>query len=97
MTDSIQLPMSDEEQARAAHRAYLANLDWHTASPNGNSCVEVAHDLDGGVVLVRDSKDQTGAVQMYNESEWVAFIRGARDGRFDFGLVPPRMIGLTTH
>jgi hypothetical protein len=49
---------------------------------NGN-CVEIA-DLPGGQVGMRDSKDVTGPVLGIPASEWKAFLRGIRNGEFDF-------------
>lgn len=84
--------MRDEQR-----QAYLASLGWQTFSPNGNSCVEVAHDFAAGLTFVRDSKNGAdGPVLQFDDIEWGVFVRDARDGKYDFGLVPPRMIGLTT-
>jgi hypothetical protein len=53
------------------------------SSPSGDNCVEVCGEPDGGV-LVRDTKDNgSGPVLSFTESEWKAFISGAKDGEFD--------------
>jgi hypothetical protein len=49
---------------------------------NGN-CVEIAN-LSGGQVGMRHSKDVTGPVLRIESSEWKAFLRGIRNGEFDF-------------
>jgi hypothetical protein len=49
-------------------------------SPTDN-CVEVAH--HDGRMLVRDSKDQTGPVLTFNQTEWAAFLAGVHAGEFD--------------
>jgi len=57
---------------------------------NGN-CVEVTG-LPGGSVGVRNSRDPDGAVLRFTQSEWDAFLAGARLGEFDrFGTAasPP--------
>lgn len=56
-----------------------------TRSGNGNACVEVADNLldEAGVVLVRDSKNPTGAVLTFTRAEWEAFVGGVHDGEFD--------------
>jgi hypothetical protein len=57
-------------------------LVWRksTLSSVGN-CVEVAG--DGDHVVVRDSKDRSGAVLRYTRSEWTAFIGGVKQLEFD--------------
>jgi hypothetical protein len=56
---------------------------------NGN-CVEVT-ELPGGSVGIRNSKDPGGPVLRFTQSEWDAFIGGARRGEFDrFGTTPSR-------
>jgi Domain of unknown function (DUF397) len=52
-----------------------------THSSTNGSCVMV--DLDGELVLVKDSKDPDGAVLTFTRAEWVAFIGGVNDGEFD--------------
>ena len=46
------------------------------------TCVEVA--IVGGVIGVRDSKDQgRGPVLAFTSDEWAAFLGGAKAGEFD--------------
>ncbi|GAB3815715.1 DUF397 domain-containing protein [Micromonospora zhanjiangensis] len=40
---------------------------------NGGSCVEVADNL-GGVVLVRDSKDRDGGNLAFGPAQWRGFV-----------------------
>jgi hypothetical protein len=54
---------------------------WRSNGNGGNNCVEVAF-LDA-VVAVRDSKDWPGPALVFGQSEWDAFINGAKGGRFD--------------
>ncbi len=61
------------------------NTGWHKSSRSGpysDNCVEVAF-LPEGVVAVRDSKNPTGPALIYTQSEWDAFILGAKDGEFN--------------
>ncbi|MEU6022089.1 DUF397 domain-containing protein [Micromonospora sp. NPDC047134] len=44
---------------------------------NGGSCVEVADNLPG-VVLVRDTKDRTGGTLHLTPSSWQAFVTLAK-------------------
>ena len=44
-------------------------------------CVEVAK--TGGNILVRDSKNPTGATLTFTESEWTAFIGGVKALQFE--------------
>jgi hypothetical protein len=53
-----------------------------TFSQDAN-CVEVAFVGDGArQVLMRDSKHRSGAVLQFTQSEWDAFVKGARAGEF---------------
>lgn len=54
-----------------------------TASGDANGCVEVNCQHEYDQILVRDSKDQTGPVLVFNREEWSAFLRGASAGEFD--------------
>jgi hypothetical protein len=57
-------------------------LAWRKSSASGNSgCVEVA--TTDHEILVRDSKDRSGAVLRFTSLEWVAFLAGVRMGEFD--------------
>lgn len=50
-----------------------------------SSCVEVAERRDGSVA-VRDSKDRDQQELVYTREEWIAFVRGAKAGEFDFSM-----------
>lgn len=52
------------------------------SNPNGN-CVEVA-ELPGGAIAVRNSRHPGGPVLIYTLAEITAFIRGVKDGQFDY-------------
>ncbi len=56
---------------------------WRTSSRSGGNgeCVEVAQVDDG--VAVRDSKDRSGPVLVFEPAVWAAFIAAAKDGEFD--------------
>ncbi|MFU8851439.1 DUF397 domain-containing protein [Micromonospora sp. SL1-18] len=63
--------------------ADLTGAHWRTStrsSSNGGNCVEVADNLPG-VILVRDSKDRTGATLHFNPAAWHAFVDVVRDYR----------------
>jgi hypothetical protein len=63
----------------------LGRARWRKSrrsSANGQ-CLEVAQ-LDDAVA-VRDSKDRTGPVLVFEAAAWAAFIAGAKDGEFDQG------------
>jgi hypothetical protein len=56
-------------------------LNWRKSTFSGDSgCVDVA--ASHGQVLVRDSKDPSGAVLHFNVEEWEAFLAGVHSGEF---------------
>jgi hypothetical protein len=65
-------------------RVDLDRAVWRKSSqsgPNCDNCVEVAFVDDA--ILLRDSKHPDGAVLVFTQSEWDAFVGGAKDGEFD--------------
>jgi hypothetical protein len=45
-------------------------------------------DVNDYEIRVSDTKDPDGPVLHYTPAEWLAFIRGVRDGEFD---LPPQL------
>jgi uncharacterized protein DUF397 len=46
-------------------------------------CVEVGFDVNSAHrVMVRDSKDRSGPVLGFTQTEWDAFVKGVRAGEF---------------
>lgn len=63
--------------------AAVTGAAWRKSSrsgPNGGSCVEVADNLPGQV-LVRDSKDQTGPILTFAPTAWRSFLATVPDRR----------------
>ncbi|WP_084533174.1 DUF397 domain-containing protein [Nocardia fusca] len=62
----------------------LSEARWFKSRHSGPSrdCVEVAG-LGAGTVGVRDSKNPTGPVLSFPQSEWQQFLSAARRGIFD--------------
>ena len=52
------------------------------SNPNGN-CVEVAK-LASGAIAVRNSRQPGGPALIYTPAAIIAFIRGVKDGQFDY-------------
>ena len=72
-----------EMQAKGLH-VNLDGAEWRKSNRSGpysDNCVEVAFIDDA--IAVRDSKDPSGAVLLFTQSEWDAFVDGAKDGEFD--------------
>ena len=61
----------------------LSGAAWHRSSKSGpdNACVEVVALVHQ--VAVRDSKDPTGPVLLFDREEWRAFVADTRLGMFD--------------
>jgi hypothetical protein len=47
-----------------------------------SACVMVAR--RDGITALRDSKDTSKTTLYYTEQEWTAFLKGVKDGEFDF-------------
>lgn len=65
----------------------FSDAKWRKSNVSGDSgCVEIAH--DSGWIGVRDTKDNgEGPILAFNETEWRAFVAGARSGEFDFATL----------
>lgn len=74
--------MTNANEAGTVHTTDLSRATWRTSSYSGTNgqCVEVA--VVGNRIAVRDSKDRSGPVLVFTQSEWRAFLAGARDGEF---------------
>ncbi len=62
----------------------MDDLKWFKSSRSdtgGNSCVEVAF-LDDGTA-VRDSKDRTGPVLVFEAAAWTEFLAAVKRDEFD--------------
>jgi hypothetical protein len=66
----------------------LPDVVWVKSShsgPTGGNCVELAH-LPQGQVAVRNSRHPGGPALVFTETEWDAFLAGAKQGEFDRSL-----------
>ncbi|MFV2017759.1 DUF397 domain-containing protein [Micromonospora sp. LOL_023] len=59
----------------------MTELAWKksTRSNAGGDCVEVA--TPTRAVLVRDSKDQTGPILSFDNTQWAGFVDGVKTGK----------------
>jgi len=57
-----------------------ADITWHKSTVSGDAgqCVEVAFVDDS--VVVRNSRDPSGAVLSFTQQEWAAFLEGVKTG-----------------
>jgi hypothetical protein len=65
-------------------RVNLDGAQWRKSDrggPDADNCVEVA--FVDGAIAVRQSSNPTGPVLLFTQSEWDAFVEGAKDGEFD--------------
>jgi hypothetical protein len=72
-------------RARGITPAQVSRAFWSksTFSNMNGSCVEIGRLLSDHIGL-RDTKDNgAGPVLVFTDSEWSAFISGAKDGQFD--------------
>lgn len=63
------------------HRDALTFTKSSKSGPNCDNCVEVAV-IPGGAVL-RDSKNPTGPLLVFDDAEWAAFVAGVQAGEFN--------------
>ena len=63
----------------------LSQAVWRKArrSHQNGGCVEVAANLPGGVIAVRDSKRPEGGAHVIARAAFAAFLGDARMGRYD--------------
>lgn len=62
----------------------LVRARWRTSSRSQTSnCVEFALLDAGRTVALRDSKDRSGPVLVFDWARWVHFVAGAKAGVFD--------------
>ncbi|WP_089155102.1 DUF397 domain-containing protein [Micromonospora sp. NBS 11-29] len=65
----------------------LTGAAWRKSTRSQTSnCVEVAPLGSGpATVALRDSKDPSGPVLLFNRAGWAGFLAGTKDGQFDLG------------
>jgi hypothetical protein len=72
-------------RARGVTQSQVSGASWQksTLSNMNGSCVEIGRLLPDRIG-VRDTKDNgAGPILVFTESEWSAFISGAKTGQFD--------------
>ncbi|SEG47335.1 protein of unknown function [Thermomonospora echinospora] len=65
-----------------------SNVSWHISTYSGSGgpeCVEAGPLNDGSEqVAVRHSRRPDAETILYTRAEWEAFVKGVKDGEFDF-------------
>jgi hypothetical protein len=80
-----QVPVYDDK-AEIRDTLDLTDAEWIRAGEGEGEHVEVAfvEHTDGNTyIAMRNSAQPDGPVLVFTESEWEAFIEGAKDGEFD--------------
>ncbi|MFA3838572.1 DUF397 domain-containing protein [Streptomyces aureus] len=77
-----------EREKNELYALDISDAEWHSApgTEDHEERVEIAY-LPAGAVAMRSSMEPE-TVLRYTESEWTAFVLGARDGEFDLEDVP---------
>ncbi|WP_326955438.1 MULTISPECIES: DUF397 domain-containing protein [unclassified Amycolatopsis] len=79
-----------DDKAHIRHHLDFTEAEWIRAEPEGAALDEVAeyafipHTDDVTYVAMRKSTDPGGTVLVFTPAEWDAFVKGVRDGEFDF-------------
>ncbi len=61
----------------------VTRVPWWKSTYSGDSgCVEIAFADDR--VAIRDSKDEDSPILTFTPAEWAAFIKGVRNGEFEW-------------
>lgn len=77
--------MNEIRHSTTARSGRLTGAAWRKSTRSQTSnCVEVAPLGAGPVTMaLRDSKDPSGPVLLFNRAGWLGFIAGAKNGQFD--------------
>ncbi|MFI5832513.1 MULTISPECIES: DUF397 domain-containing protein [Micromonospora] len=77
--------MNEIRHSTTARSGHLAGAAWRKSTRSQTSnCVEVAPLGTGPATMaLRDSKDPSGPVLLFNRAGWLGFIAGAKNGQFD--------------
>jgi hypothetical protein len=64
-------------------QADFSGVQFHKSSFSAADCDCVEIGMQEGTVYVRDTKDQSGAILVFNSKEWDAFLKGVKAGEFE--------------
>lgn len=64
-------------------RVDVSRAVWHKSSQSTESDNHVEVAFVDDAILLRDGKDPQGAILVFTQAEWDAFVGGAKDGEFD--------------
>lgn len=63
---------------------------WHKSThSHTNGCVEVAHNTDEGMVLVRHSRRPGGGMVVFTPAEWESLLQDVAAGHFHWSRFSP--------
>ncbi|NYI07479.1 DUF397 domain-containing protein [Allostreptomyces psammosilenae] len=80
MSETTEQPPQPDPVTGKKPKLDLTGAEW-LSSDEGNGDVQIA--FVQGYIAMRNGRDPDGPALIFTQSEWDAFVLGARDGEFD--------------